>query len=217
MLPEVLSNGACSLQEGQKRFCKSAFIRYDASGRVVSARLAETVIRSAKRLHYAEAQQIIDGRSGGYDRTVVGLLRRMNDLARRIQRRRREQGMVSLDLPAVEIVPTAVQRGHHVQRVAEQVLATAGWCGRAGQGHDRADDHQCAEQAFGRLGPSRGQVSRAGGVQWLDLADQVHARLAVVVAEQDVIDVPVGRADGLGQRVAQPGGGHLRRRGAEHR
>ena len=31
MLPEVLSNGVCSLQEDQPRLCKSAFIRYDGS------------------------------------------------------------------------------------------------------------------------------------------------------------------------------------------
>jgi len=104
MLPEVLSNGVCSLQEGQRRFCKSAFIRYDAAGEVVGARLAETVIRSARRLTYTEAQAIIDGKSGGYERAVVELLKRMDDLARRIDRRRRKQGMIQLDLPAVELV-----------------------------------------------------------------------------------------------------------------
>ena len=32
MLPEVLSNGICSLQPGQKRFVKSAYITYDDEG-----------------------------------------------------------------------------------------------------------------------------------------------------------------------------------------
>ena len=62
MLPEILSNGVCSLQEGQPRFCKSALITYDDDGRVVSARLAETVISSTRRLTYAEAQNICDGK-----------------------------------------------------------------------------------------------------------------------------------------------------------
>ena len=48
MLPEILSNGVCSLQEGQKRFCKSAFITYDAEGEVVAARAAESVVASCK-------------------------------------------------------------------------------------------------------------------------------------------------------------------------
>jgi len=104
MLPEVLANGVCSLQEGQRRFCKSVFIRYDRDGQVVGTRLAETVIRSARRLTYTEAQSVIDGRTGGFAPAVVKLLRRMNDLARRIERRRRDAGMLHLDLPDVEIV-----------------------------------------------------------------------------------------------------------------
>ena len=50
MLPEVLSNGICSLQEGVTRFAKSVFITFDRKGRVLDQRLAATVIRSAKRL-----------------------------------------------------------------------------------------------------------------------------------------------------------------------
>ena len=45
MLPEILSNGVCSLQEGQPRLTKSAFITYGSGARVVRTRLAETAIR----------------------------------------------------------------------------------------------------------------------------------------------------------------------------
>jgi ribonuclease R len=47
MLPEELSNGVCSLQEGVPRLCKSAFIELDAGARPVRTRFANTVIRSA--------------------------------------------------------------------------------------------------------------------------------------------------------------------------
>jgi ribonuclease R len=105
MLPEVLSNGVCSLQEGQRRFCKSVFITYDADARVTATRLAETVIRSNKRLTYQQAQAICDGGDGdGCGRRVVGLVRGMVPLARRIEARRRKAGMLHLDLPAVELV-----------------------------------------------------------------------------------------------------------------
>jgi len=60
MLPEILSNGLCSLQQGQPRFCKSAFIRYDDEGNVLGTRFADSVINSAARLTYNEAQGIID-------------------------------------------------------------------------------------------------------------------------------------------------------------
>ncbi len=123
MLPEILSNGVCSLQENQPRFTKSAFIRYDRHGRVVSHRLANTIIQSNKRLTYKQAQAIIDdakGESAPYSKGLLDsppnphvphasgdireMLLNMDRLARVIQRRRLDQGMIVLDLPEVELV-----------------------------------------------------------------------------------------------------------------
>jgi ribonuclease R len=104
MLPEVLSNGVCSLQEGVRRLCKSAFITYDADARCVRTRLAETVIRSSKRLTYTRAQAICDGADGGCDAKVVRLVRDLAALAKRIEARRRKAGMLHLALPQVELV-----------------------------------------------------------------------------------------------------------------
>lgn len=104
MLPEVLSNGLCSLQEGEPRLCKSAFIRYDAAGNVLSSRFANTVIRSRKRLTYRQASGILDGKTGGFDAEIIDLVRRMDALARTIQRRRLAAGQIVLDLPEIELV-----------------------------------------------------------------------------------------------------------------
>jgi ribonuclease R len=123
MLPEVLSNGVCSLQEDQPRLTKSAFIRYDAAGRVVGARFANTLIRSKKRLTYKQAQAIIDEAKGVGQVYTKGLLEappnpnvpkvsedvrkllvHMDRLARVIRQRRLTEGMVVLDLPEVELV-----------------------------------------------------------------------------------------------------------------
>ncbi|MFQ5411636.1 MAG: ribonuclease R [Phycisphaerae bacterium] len=104
MLPEALSNGLCSLQEDEPRLCKSAFIRYDAKGRVVSARFANTLIRSSKRLTYRQATAILDGKKGRHGRAIAELVRNMETLARLIQKRRLAGGMIVLDLPAVELV-----------------------------------------------------------------------------------------------------------------
>jgi len=117
MLPEVLSNGVCSLQQGQTRLCKSVFIRYDAGGNVTGTRLAETLIRSTRRLTYAEAQGILDGRTGDFPPAVVKLVRRMGALARKIEARRRRAGMIHLDLPAVE--PVLDEAGKVVDFVPE--------------------------------------------------------------------------------------------------
>lgn len=104
MLPEILSNGVCSLQQGQPRYCKSVLITYDAEANVTKTHFAETVISSTRRLTYQQAQEICDGKTGGYPRKVVELLQRLADLSRRIERRRRRAGMLHLDLPAVELV-----------------------------------------------------------------------------------------------------------------
>lgn len=104
MLPEVLSNGVCSLQERQARLTRSAFVTYDKSGKVIRERLANTVIKSTKRLTYRQADKILSGSPGRTSAKVVALLERMNKLARKIHKRRIRQGMLELDLPDVDLV-----------------------------------------------------------------------------------------------------------------
>ena len=104
MLPEVLSNGVCSLQERQPRLVKSAFITFAKNGRVKCARFANAVIRSSKRLTYRQAQTVLDGKPGKVGAKVVALLEEMDVLARAIRRRRIREGMLVLDLPAGELV-----------------------------------------------------------------------------------------------------------------
>jgi ribonuclease R len=114
MLPEILSNGVCSLQEAVPRFCKSAFITYDENANPVSSRFDNTLIKSAKRLRYREAQAILDNEPviphpdgdktiADYPENVVELLHQMNALAKRLQKRRQGEGQIVLDLPEVEL------------------------------------------------------------------------------------------------------------------
>jgi ribonuclease R len=104
MLPEVLSNGICSLQPDQPRFVKSAYMTYDDHGNVMSRRYANSLIRSRARLTYEQANRTLKGHTKGMTREVIGLLRNMESLSRRIEARRNEQGMLHLDLPETELV-----------------------------------------------------------------------------------------------------------------
>ncbi|MFM1822507.1 MAG: Ribonuclease [Planctomycetota bacterium] len=127
MLPETLSNGVCSLQEGVARFTLSAFITLDADGRVLGQRLARTVIRSAKRLTYIEAQALVDGNAEEarrhartepvYTEELLETLRRADTLAKAIRVRRRAAGMIHLDLPEVDLVFD--DAGHVIDAVKE--------------------------------------------------------------------------------------------------
>jgi len=126
MLPAILSNGVCSLQENLPRLCKSVFIRYDAAGHVVGTRFANTLIQSKKRLTYKKAQAIIDDAKGErkekgmlptVSEPVRQLLMLMDRLARVIRQRRLAQGMIVLDLPEVELVIN--KEGHVVDAAPE--------------------------------------------------------------------------------------------------
>ena len=104
MLPEVLSNGVCSLQPGQLRFVKSVYLTYDGDGKVLSRSFVNSVIRSAQRLTYEQADKALKGRTKGIKPEVVELLKNMEQLSRSIEKRRLENGMLHLDLPETELV-----------------------------------------------------------------------------------------------------------------
>ncbi len=103
MLPEVLSNGLCSLQPGEDRYTKTAFITYDREASVVATEFANTVIRSAARLTYEQATAALEGRPGRLDPRVRTLLKQCETLALAIRRRRLKRGMLVLSLPEVDI------------------------------------------------------------------------------------------------------------------
>ncbi len=117
MLPELLSNGICSLQEGQDRFVKSAYIGLDDRGEVRSTRFANSVMRSTKRLTYEDAELILAGKTQGFDDKIVQLLARMEKLAQRLQKRREEAGMLRLQMPKAELIYDA--KGHVVDAQPE--------------------------------------------------------------------------------------------------
>jgi len=104
MLPEILSNGICSLQPGRKRFAKSVYITYDDKGNVLGREFANSVIKSTARLTYKEADNILSGQASGFSGEVVALLKDMEVLARCIEKRRVKNGMLHLDLPETELV-----------------------------------------------------------------------------------------------------------------
>jgi len=132
MLPEILSNGVCSLNPGVNRFAKSCFIRYTESGKVIGTRFSRSVIRSAKRMTYLEAQALIDDdirearkhakTEPKYPREVIQQVKLMNELSRVIRQRRMDDGMIVLGLPDVELVYNDL--GHVVDAEPEDTAFT---------------------------------------------------------------------------------------------
>lgn len=115
MLPEILSNGICSLQPGQRRFCKSVYLTYDKQARVISRRFANSVICSTQRLTYRQADKALKGRTKDVKTEVIKLLTNMEKLSRLIEKRREDNGMLHLDLPETELVLDKAGRVSDVQ------------------------------------------------------------------------------------------------------
>ena len=61
MLPEVLSNGACSLNAGTDKLAFSALIELDKEGRITKYDFKKTIINSKVRGVYSEVNEILDG------------------------------------------------------------------------------------------------------------------------------------------------------------
>jgi ribonuclease R len=103
MLPEMLSNGICSLQPRQSRYTKSVFLTYGKDGTLRQTRVANTLIRSRARFTYQQVDRILKGDDQDWDPDLVALLHDMDTLSRLIEARRQRAGMLQLDMPESEV------------------------------------------------------------------------------------------------------------------
>lgn len=99
MIPEVLSNGACSLRPDEDRLTRSVFMVFDGSGKRTDFSVRPTIIRSRRRLTYEQALDLMKGEYHG-DPELEELFRLIMGLNRILNRRRDERG--ALDLGSVE-------------------------------------------------------------------------------------------------------------------
>ncbi|HAE36361.1 MAG: Ribonuclease R [Candidatus Nomurabacteria bacterium GW2011_GWF2_35_66] len=98
MLPEELSNGLCSLNEGVDRLTFSAIFELDMSGKIYSEWFGETIIHSDKRFTYENAQKILDNKKGEfYDE-----LNTLNLIAKKLNKKRFDEGAIMLEQEEVK-------------------------------------------------------------------------------------------------------------------
>lgn len=105
MLPLELSNGICSLNPNVDRLVMSALLEIDTSGRTLACHLMPGIIRSAQRMTYTAVHAILSGDEAAcrdYVPLVDGF-KRMEELAKILNRRRVGRGSIDFDLPEPEI------------------------------------------------------------------------------------------------------------------
>ena len=105
MLPEVLSNGLCSLNPKVDRLCMVCDLVIDASGKVVRSKFYDAVMRSHARLTYSEVHAFLstDTRTRSMTPLVTDSLRQLHALYRAFAKRRRARGAIELELPQLRI------------------------------------------------------------------------------------------------------------------
>ena len=110
MLPEVLSNGVCSLRPHEEKYTFSAVFQINGKGRIKKEWFGRTVIYSDHRFAYEEAQDIIETqspvvsekhslRNGSYtvDEATFNAITTLDKIAKNLRKDRMKNGAISFD------------------------------------------------------------------------------------------------------------------------
>ncbi len=126
MLPEELSNGLCSLNEGEDRLVLAVVIALDESGERIGFEVCEGVIRSAARMTYSGVQAIIDGdvRLRQKYSALVPSIELMKELAEKRMKLRESKGSIEFLPTETEIKFDSV--GHVVDIAKKPALFSMG-------------------------------------------------------------------------------------------
>ena len=117
MLPEVLSNGVCSLRPREEKYCFSAVFIMNSKAEVLEEWFGKTVIYSNHRFAYEEAQELIEtkknkisdnisltGKAYTVDNELLFAILSLNKLAKKLRVERLNQGALSFDRVEVNFI-----------------------------------------------------------------------------------------------------------------
>ena len=118
MLPERLSNGICSLNQGVERLTLSCLMDIDENGTVVSHKITESVIRVDRRMSYEQVRCILeDGEtetSREYQEFVPTFFL-MKELSGILRGCRHNRGSIDFDFPESKIILNGAGRAIDVK------------------------------------------------------------------------------------------------------
>ncbi|RKE98787.1 ribonuclease R [Ichthyenterobacterium magnum] len=110
MLPEILSNGACSLRPHEEKYTFSAVFKINDKAEIKDQWFGRTVTYSDARFAYEEAQSIIEtksntipkevsltGKTYNTDQAIADAVLKLDELAKIMRRQRMKEGAISFD------------------------------------------------------------------------------------------------------------------------
>jgi ribonuclease R len=105
MLPEVLSNGLCSLKPQVDRLAMAVEMEISGSGELKQFRFCEAVIHSHARLTYTEVAQVLEnGSSDAVPRKLVPHLQQLHALYKVLRQAREERGAIDFETVETRII-----------------------------------------------------------------------------------------------------------------
>ena len=134
MLPRELSNGACSLNEGEDRYALSCVMTITPEGERIKSEIFESVINSNHRTTYKEITALIEGDEGAAEKypDLITMCRDMKELCEALSSRRERLGNIDLSVKEAHI--SLDERGEIVipdfertisERIIEQFMISA--------------------------------------------------------------------------------------------
>lgn len=118
MLPERLSNGICSLNQGEDRLALSCLMDINEKGKVVSHQIAETVINVDERMCYTDIKNILEDTDEEakkrYD-ALIPMFFMMKELSGILRNSRHHRGSIDFDFPESKIILNAAGKAIDVK------------------------------------------------------------------------------------------------------
>ena len=107
MLPHALSNGICSLNEAQNRLTLSCIMTINPKGEVIDHKIAETVIKTNRRMTYTNVKKILEDKDPEVMeeyKELVPMFEKMAELASILRKRRMKRGSIDFDFPETKVI-----------------------------------------------------------------------------------------------------------------
>lgn len=107
MLPRMLSNGICSLNEGEERLALSVDVFLDKECKILGSDIYKSVIKSKKRMTYEAVEKVLDKTDENIleeYKDFIPALELMNTIATKLKEDREKKGSINFDIPETKII-----------------------------------------------------------------------------------------------------------------